>query len=85
MQGARRRMWIAWAFTGPIVVLMLLEMVFGIHWASMMVMDLVLMALALARAALAGLPHFPLGLERRHARQRQHGRAHRHGHRAPRG
>jgi Cu+-exporting ATPase len=58
MQGARRRMWIAWAFTGPIVVLMLLEMVFGIHWASMMTMELVLMALALPVLLWPGFPTF---------------------------
>ncbi|NLG27012.1 MAG: copper-translocating P-type ATPase [Chloroflexi bacterium] len=47
MQLARRRMWIAWAFTGPIVAIMLLMMVFGIHWPSMLAMEIALMVLAL--------------------------------------
>ncbi len=56
MEGARRRMWIAWAFTGPLVLLMLLEMVFGVHWASMPVMDLTLTALALPVLLWPGWP-----------------------------
>ena len=47
MRLARRRMWLAWAFTGPIVAIMLLMMVFGIHWPSMLAMEIALMALAL--------------------------------------
>ncbi|MGI6368368.1 MAG: heavy metal translocating P-type ATPase [Anaerolineae bacterium] len=58
MQGARRRMWIAWAFTGPIVVLMLLKMVFGVHWASMRMMELTLTALALPVLLWPGWPTF---------------------------
>jgi Cu+-exporting ATPase len=58
MEGARRRMWIAWAFAGPLIALMLLEMVFGIHWASMMDMNLVLMALALPVLVWPGRPTF---------------------------
>ncbi len=47
MRTARRRMWIAWAFTGPIIVIMLLHMVAGIAWPSMLAVDIALMVLAL--------------------------------------
>ena len=47
MQQARRRMTLAWAFTGPIVVLMLLHMLFGLEWPSMMAIEITLMVLAL--------------------------------------
>jgi len=58
MRDARRRMWIAWAFAGPIVILMLMHMVFGIHWAGMTTMDLVLMSLALPVLLWPGWPTF---------------------------
>jgi P-type Cu+ transporter len=44
---ARRRMWIAWGFTIPVIVIMLLHMTVGIHWPSMMAVEIALMALAL--------------------------------------
>jgi P-type Cu+ transporter len=44
---ARRRMWIAWGFTIPVIAIMLLHMVTRIHWPSMMVIEIVIMALAL--------------------------------------
>jgi len=47
MQLARRRMAIAWAFTVPIVALMLLHMVFGVAWPSMMAMEIAMILLAL--------------------------------------
>lgn len=56
-QKARRRLWIAWAFTGPIIVLMALHMA-GVHWASMMVADMILAALALPVVAWAGFDTF---------------------------
>jgi len=44
---ARRRMWIAWAFTGPVVVIMLLHMLAGFSWPSMLAVEVALMALSL--------------------------------------
>ena len=56
-QDARRRLWVSWIFTGPIIVLMLLHMV-GIHWASMAVMDITLAILALPVLIWAGSETF---------------------------
>jgi Cu+-exporting ATPase len=47
MQQARRRLIISWAFTGPIIVLMLAHMFFHFAWPSMMAVDIALFALAL--------------------------------------
>ncbi|MBC7234507.1 MAG: copper ion binding protein, partial [Chloroflexi bacterium] len=47
MKLARQRMWIAWAFTIPVIVIMLLHMLFGLTWPSMMAVEVVLMALSL--------------------------------------
>ncbi len=47
MQLARRRMIVAWAFTIPIVVIMLMHMVFGIAWPTMMAVELAMILLAL--------------------------------------
>ncbi len=47
MVAARKRLWRAWAFTGPAMVLMLLHMLFHIAWPSMMAVEVTLMALAL--------------------------------------
>jgi len=58
MAAARRRMVVAWAFTGPIVVIMLLHMVWGIAWPSMMAVEVALMALALPVLAWPGRPTF---------------------------
>ena len=44
---ARRRMIIAWAFTAPIMLIMLLHMAFGIAWPSMLAMELAMIVLAL--------------------------------------
>ncbi|HHX64526.1 MAG TPA: copper-translocating P-type ATPase [Chloroflexi bacterium] len=40
MRAARRRMVVAWIFTTPIIVVMLLHMVAGVAWPSMMAVDL---------------------------------------------
>ena len=40
MRQARFRMAVAWAFTGPLIVWMLVEMFWGIMWPNMMVMNL---------------------------------------------
>ena len=58
MQTARQRMWRAWAFTAPIVVLMLLNMVAGIAWPSMEALEVLLMVLALPVLAWPGRPTF---------------------------
>ena len=47
METARRQMWTAWAFTGPIILVMLLHMVFGVAWPSMVAVEVALMLLAL--------------------------------------
>ncbi|MGD8331976.1 MAG: copper ion binding protein, partial [Acidobacteriota bacterium] len=47
MQAARFRMMVAWAFTGPIVLWMLAEMLFGIVWPSRAGYDLGTVLLAL--------------------------------------
>lgn len=47
MAAARRRMVVAWAFTGPIIVIMLLHLVAHIAWPSMMAVEVALMALSL--------------------------------------
>lgn len=43
---ARSRMWFAWAFTIPIILWMILEMVFGVMWPSETVYHLGMIALA---------------------------------------
>ena len=58
MAAARRRMVVAWAFTGPIIVIMLLHMVWGIAWPSMVVVEVALMALALPVLVWPGRPTF---------------------------
>ncbi|MBM3188972.1 MAG: copper-translocating P-type ATPase [Chloroflexi bacterium] len=58
MRAARRRMWIAWAFTGPIIALMLLHMVTHIAWPSMMAVEIALIALALPVLAWPGRETF---------------------------
>jgi Cu+-exporting ATPase len=47
MRLARFRMWVAWAFTAPIIVWMLLEMVGGITWPNALVFNLGMIVLAL--------------------------------------
>lgn len=47
LQDAWFRMWVAWGFTAPVVVWMLLEMVFGIVWPNQVVYDLGMVGLAL--------------------------------------
>jgi len=46
MQDARRRMILAWAFTGPIILWMLPEMLFGLAWPNEMVFKLGMLLLA---------------------------------------
>jgi Cu+-exporting ATPase len=46
MAQARRRMLLAWAFTIPIIIWMLPEMIFGIAWPNRLVFDLGMMVLA---------------------------------------
>ena len=47
MQEARFRMWVAWAFTAPIILWMLVEMLFGIVWPSQTLYDLGILLLTL--------------------------------------
>ncbi len=56
MAAARRRMAVAWAFTGPVVLIMLLDMLAGITWPSMMAIEVALMALALPVLIWPGAP-----------------------------
>jgi len=46
MQDARRRMLLAWAFTGPIILWMLPEMIFGLAWPNETVFKLGMLLLA---------------------------------------
>jgi Cu+-exporting ATPase len=46
MQTARRRMILAWAFTGPIILWMLPEMLFGLAWPNEMIFKLGMLLLA---------------------------------------
>ena len=56
MTEARRRMIGAWAFTGPIVLWMLVEMIGGIAWPSRTVFDLGMIVLALPVLFWVGWP-----------------------------
>jgi len=47
MATARRRMWVAWGFTVPVIVIMLLHMVAHIAWPSMMAVEVAIIVLAL--------------------------------------
>lgn len=47
MRDARFRMLVAWAFTAPIIIWMLAEMLFGIVWPNMTIFNLGMIALAL--------------------------------------
>ena len=58
MQRASSRMWRAWAFTLPIMALMLLHMLFGISWPSMTVLTILQTALALPVLAWPGRDTF---------------------------
>jgi len=58
MEVARRRMWIAWAFTVPVVVIMLLNMVAGIAWPSLIATEVALMVLALPVLGWPGWPTY---------------------------
>jgi len=62
MADARRRMWIAWAFTGIIVVWMIPEMFFGIHWPTMMVSHVGMIVLALPVLFWVGRKTFSSGI-----------------------
>ncbi len=46
MQDARRRMLLAWAFTGPIILWMLPEMLFGVAWPNATIFKLGMLLLA---------------------------------------
>jgi Cu+-exporting ATPase len=58
MRTARRRMWIAWGLTIPIIVLMLLHMVWHIAWPSMMAVEMIIAVLALPVLAWPGYATF---------------------------
>ena len=58
---ARRRMWIAWLLTVPIMVWMVPEMVFGVHWPTRLAFDAGLTLIAVAVAAWPGGPTFASG------------------------
>ncbi|MEN6478725.1 MAG: heavy metal translocating P-type ATPase [Anaerolineales bacterium] len=58
MQAARRRLWIAWAFTGPAMALMLAHMLFGLMWPSMAAIEITLSLLALPVLVWPGAPTF---------------------------
>ncbi len=59
---AKRRMWLAWGVTVPIMLWMIPEMGFGIHWPNPLVFDIGLTALALVVAMGPGRPTFVSGI-----------------------
>ena len=58
MEQARRRMWIAWALAGPIMLLMLLHMVVGVVWPGDLARELIIMALAVPVLFWPGRPTY---------------------------
>jgi P-type Cu+ transporter len=62
MAEARRRMWIAWAFTSIIIIWMIPEMFFGIYWPTMMVSHLGMILLALPVLFWVGRKTFSSGI-----------------------
>ncbi len=58
---ARRKMWVSWGFTGPIIVWMVLEMVFGIIWPNELVYHLGMIGLALPVLGWAGWETYAVG------------------------
>jgi len=54
MRAARTKMWAAWAFTIPIIILMLLHMLAGIAWPSITIVEIGLILLALPVLAWPG-------------------------------
>jgi len=57
-QEAQRRMWIAWALAGPVMLLMLAHMVLGLHWPGPLARELILMGLALPVLLWPGWPTY---------------------------
>ncbi len=62
MKAARFRMWVAWAFTIPIAIWMLPEMIWGIFWPNEMVMHLGMILLALPVLVTVGRRTFVSGI-----------------------
>ncbi|HUV93574.1 MAG TPA: heavy metal translocating P-type ATPase [Anaerolineae bacterium] len=58
MARARRRMWVAWGFTAPLAVLMLLDMIAGVAWPSKVAVEVALILLALPVLAWPGRATF---------------------------
>jgi Cu+-exporting ATPase len=61
VEQARRKMWVAWGFTGPIIAWMVLEMVFGIVWPNELVYQLGMIGLALPVLGWAGAETYRVG------------------------
>lgn len=62
LQQAKRRMQVAWLFTGPIILWMLLAMGLGIHWPSLTLYHAGTILLAVPVLAWAGLATYRSGL-----------------------
>ncbi len=62
MHEARLRMWVAWAFTIPIILWMFLEMFFGVYWPNETVYNLGLILLAIPPLLWAGRRTYRSGL-----------------------
>ena len=58
MARARRRMWVAWGFTAPLAVLMLLDIIAGVAWPSKVAVEVALILLALPVLAWPGRATF---------------------------
>jgi len=58
MADARRRMWIAWGFTMPILVLMLPAIFLGITWPTPMIYDILMIVFAIPVLFWVGIPTY---------------------------
>jgi Cu+-exporting ATPase len=59
---ARRRMWLAWGLTIPIMLWMIPEMAFGLHWPGPILFNVGMTALALLVAIVPARPTFASGI-----------------------
>jgi Cu+-exporting ATPase len=58
MAAAKRRMWIAWALTIPLILIMLPAMLFGLAWPGMMAVEIAMIVLALPVLLWPGWPTY---------------------------
>jgi len=63
VERARRKMWLSWAFTAPIILWMIPEMLFGVAWPSETIYDLGMIALAAPVLAWTGYETYRSGVK----------------------